>query len=506
MARPRLGTFVEQLRRLIGPRPAPDHSDGQLLERLADGRDESALDTLVRRHAGLVWGVCRRLLADPNDAEDAFQATFVVLVRKAKGLDRRGSLAGWLHGVAYRVAVRARVNAVRRATYERQARPMPTSAPPGEPGRDELRRVLDEELNRLPEKYRLPLVLCHLEGKTNEEAAALLRWPVGTVKGRAARAREALRRRLERRGLALSAAAMAGRLAEEAALAAPTELLAATVQTGLRVATGAGAPTSISILAEGVIHTMFVTKLKMAALLLLAVGVAVAGAGVLRHQVRASGDSAIAAVPGDDPAPKTGELAKEDKGKTDPAGVPLELKLVAKKGSYALDLGGRTPDEYRKEVEKEGGPRLAAPEVDLELELTNTGKEELKLWQVGQGIGIKGDDLIGLAWDLKGPGALSHSRTVGVNTVIQPRKVWSLAAGKSRTFAVKNLSAIVSRVQGSEVSFQSVYWNQAGEYTLTARFLLGVSPAPKDAETASGEYGYVTVTSAPVKLKVEAKE
>src|SRR5262249_51919994 len=162
-----------------------------------------------RRHGPMVHGICRRLLGDGPDAEDAFQATFLVLVRKADSLRGYGSLGGWLHGVAVRVARKARVAAARRAFHEAQGTPMSARGDFAAVEWRDLRPVLDEELGRLPEKYRAPLVLCYLQGKTHEEAARALGCPNGTVYGRLARARARLRTRLLRRGVALSAAALA---------------------------------------------------------------------------------------------------------------------------------------------------------------------------------------------------------------------------------------------------------------------------------------------------------
>ena len=177
-------------------------TDAWLLHRFASHRDEAAFATLVERHGPLVLSVCRRVLATVQDAEDAFQATFLVLARKAGAIREPNLLGNWLYGVASRIARRARVVANKRQARETRMRRLPaapaSASVAGESA--DLRLVLDEELSRLPEKYRLAAGLCYLEGKTNEEAARLLCWPTGTVKGRLARARDLLRQRLIRRG------------------------------------------------------------------------------------------------------------------------------------------------------------------------------------------------------------------------------------------------------------------------------------------------------------------
>jgi RNA polymerase sigma factor (sigma-70 family) len=241
MANRSRGPLLGHLRQLLGAQ-AEDQTDGQLLERFVSQREEAAFALLVRRHGPLVLGLCRRLLGNAADAHDAFQATFLVLVRKAHALDKRGSLAGWLYAVAYRVAVRARARAARRRDCERQACRMRARNTAGEPADPDLGPVLAEELNRLPEKYRSPVVLCYLEGKTHAEAARQLRWPLGTVRGRVARARDLLRRRLARRGLALSTGLLAALSPGGAAAAIPATMLRATVQAALLEAAGQGPP------------------------------------------------------------------------------------------------------------------------------------------------------------------------------------------------------------------------------------------------------------------------
>jgi RNA polymerase sigma factor (sigma-70 family) len=171
-------------------------SDGQLLEQFVRHSNGVAFAALVARHGQMVLGVCRRVLRNHQDAQDAFQATFLVLVRKADSLRNPDLLANWLYGVAYRTAQQARARAARRRHHEREAAFMFAPATSSEMERQELRELLDKELYELPEKYRAPLVLCYLEGKTNQEAAELLGWPPGSMSARLARGREMLRDRL----------------------------------------------------------------------------------------------------------------------------------------------------------------------------------------------------------------------------------------------------------------------------------------------------------------------
>jgi RNA polymerase sigma factor (sigma-70 family) len=233
MATAQLRTIVQHLRRLADTHRAAGLGDAQLLEAFVRRRDEAAFAALLCRHAPLVYGVCRRVLGNEQDAEDAFQATFLVLVRKAGSIRAGESCGCWLYEIAYRTALRARAAAHKRRARERQARAMSEASPKSPPETPRVDPLLDEELNRLPEQYRRPLVLCYLEGKTHAEAAEQLGWPKGTVSGRLARARDLLRRRLSQRGVALTAAALAAALARDAAAAVPAPLLDATLRAGI---------------------------------------------------------------------------------------------------------------------------------------------------------------------------------------------------------------------------------------------------------------------------------
>ncbi len=236
---------------------SPDElSDETLLDRFLSGEpseSEEAFRALVVRHGPMVLGVCRHVLNQHHDAEDAFQATFLALARKGGAIRDRRVLAGWLHEVAFRLAVKARASANQRRARERDG--MAMSAHAIEPDSqdqvaawNELRPVLHAEVDRLPERYRIPVILSYLEGKTNEEVAALLEWPVGTVKGRLSRARDLLRSRLMRRGLSLSAAFLVTAISKGSVFAevVPTDLIERTtsVASALRFDPAASHPDS----------------------------------------------------------------------------------------------------------------------------------------------------------------------------------------------------------------------------------------------------------------------
>jgi RNA polymerase sigma factor (sigma-70 family) len=279
MASGRPGSALRQLRNLFSAGTATGLTDRELLDRFQTRRAESdeaaaaaemAFAALVDRHGAMVWGVCRRLLRDVHEAEDAFQATFLILVRKAGSVRVEGSLGRWLYGVAHRVARRARNRAVRRAARVMQSSSSAPADPSHESELEDLRNVLDQELDRLPPKYRCPVELCHLQGLTYDEAARQLNWPVATVKSRLTRGRRRLRERLVRRGLAPGAVAAATALTSEARSAVPQTLVHGTVRSASMSATGV-VPAAVIDLVEGALKMMAWEKLKLAA-----VGVVVA--------------------------------------------------------------------------------------------------------------------------------------------------------------------------------------------------------------------------------------
>jgi RNA polymerase sigma factor (sigma-70 family) len=263
-----LRQVVQHLCRVIDPLGDGQLSDAELLQRWVSQRDEAAFEVLVWRHGPLVWNTCRRLLRSTADAEDAFQATFLALVGKGASIGSGASVGGWLYTVAYRAALTARAQAARRPGQDQALEDVPAPASSAEEmvWRD-LRPVLDEEVNRLPRKYREPFVLCCLEGKTNAEAAQQLGCPTGTLVTRLARARQRLRRRLTGRGVTLAAGPLAAGFAPEAEAAVPAALLAGTV----RALAGQGVPARVAGLSAGVLRALAPAPLKQTVALVLAV-------------------------------------------------------------------------------------------------------------------------------------------------------------------------------------------------------------------------------------------
>jgi RNA polymerase sigma factor (sigma-70 family) len=306
---------VRQLRHLVLAHEA-DWTDAHLLQRFLGQRDQEAFAALVRRHGPLVLGVCRRVLGNADDADDAFQATFLVLVRKAASLRADAALGNWLYGVAYRTALKARSRAARRRAKEQQVKErQPPAAAPAAAWHD-VQPILDEELSRLPDKYRVPVVLCDLEGKTRKEAAGQLRLPEGTISSRLATARRMLAKRLTRRGVTLSGGALAAALAESAAVAVPAALADATVQAASASLGGqalGAISTNILVLTEDVMKAFLLSKLKVASACVLLAALLGVGAGNLLYPAAAG--QAGAGGEGSPAAQKPGTVKKGDGAK-----------------------------------------------------------------------------------------------------------------------------------------------------------------------------------------------
>ncbi len=344
--------ITQYLRRLVGGTVAGGLTDAQLLERFVAQRDEAAFEVLVWRHGPMVLGVCRHVLRHEQEAEDAFQATFLVLVRKAKAIGRRESVGGWLYRVAYRVALRAKLLADKRTARQRPTADEPPARSEPDPAWGELRPTLDEEINHLPGKYRTTFILCYLDGKTNEEAARELGCPLGTVVSRLAWARRRLRARLTRRGLEPSSA-----LPVVPPLALPPLLVESTLKAALPFAAGQAAAdvcsANVAALTHGVLQTMLYAKLKIVAVCLLAAG-ALAVGGMLTHQVLNAGQ------PGDGPEVRAQPPNKPEPPKSDKAADKPDAPKAEEK-TFEFDMRDKKWAEVFERYSEISGREVVAP-------------------------------------------------------------------------------------------------------------------------------------------------
>jgi RNA polymerase sigma factor (sigma-70 family) len=384
MTRQPTAPLLRFLRGLAGRRLADTEGDARLLERFAAAQDAAAFAAILQRYGPLVWGVCRRVLAHEQDAEDAFQATFLVLVRKVRSVRRKDSLRSWLYGVALRVATRARDTRRRQprpAARENLSEPVDRELPAAD-WRD-VRPALDEEINALPEKYREPVVLCLLEGKTGEEAARELGCPRATVATRLARARQRLQARLARRGLAPSVALVVPDVsALLSALLADTCGAAVKLHGGMPIAS-VGISENALTWTEGVSSAMSLTRLKITLACLLTLGIAVAGAGMLTSRGGGPEEKKAPAAP---PAKKGDAEAIQGTwevtgGRID--GAPLSpreresLWMIGPERIVWLQGGSKVKHTYK--LDPAGSPR--------EIHLTGGGKEMSGVYL------LKGDSL-----------------------------------------------------------------------------------------------------------------
>jgi RNA polymerase sigma factor (sigma-70 family) len=384
MRRGQLDSVVRHLRRAAGLAAAEELADAQLLERFVADRDEDAFAALVGRYGGLVRSVCRHVLHHEQDTDDAFQGTFLVFASKAASIRKTTSVASWLYGVAYRTAMNAKRARARRREGPRDSRSCSPEQPVTEAALREVQAILDDEVNRLPEKYRAPFVLCCLEGKNRAEVAKELGWKEGTVCSRVARAREALQQRLTRRGVVLTAALCAIELGRTGATAAvKPSLMNCTIKAALSFAAGKAVATDlmsaeVAALAKGVLQSMWPSKLTIATAVLLAVS-CVTGAGLLTRQVLAGkpADGQQQALPPKAPEDKNAPGAapavtpKRGEGEAvmisgrvlDPQGKPFQgakLYLWTSALNMAADLAERTT------TGDDGRFRFTAARADLE--------------------------------------------------------------------------------------------------------------------------------------------
>jgi RNA polymerase sigma factor (sigma-70 family) len=302
-----LGTVLRRLRRLFDRPGYPTPTDAEVLGRFVAERDEAAFELLVWRHGPAVLSLCRRLLRREQDAEDAFQAAFLTLARRAHTIGRRQSVGSWLFKVAYRVALRARERAGRASVLSLAGQPEPAAEVSDWPD-GEVRSLLDEEVSRLPDKYRAAVVLCYLQGKTSTEAARELGCPRGTIDSRLAWARRRLRQRLVRRGVGLSIAGLVAMLAPAAGATVPAALVPATSHLALAFASGGPALAGLASappvqLAEGVLRAMLFTKIKGALAMVLAAAVVTTGSWRVFRAPAPAQETPSPAVEVPDPAP-----------------------------------------------------------------------------------------------------------------------------------------------------------------------------------------------------------
>ncbi|HEY7315458.1 MAG TPA: sigma-70 family RNA polymerase sigma factor [Gemmataceae bacterium] len=328
---------LEQIRTLAAARPEARTCDAELLSRFVGRRDEAAFEALLRRHGPMVLRVARRVVGSEADAEDVFQATFLLLARRAASIRKRESVASWLHGVAHRLALSTRSKRIRRQDREIRAAAMRPAETPAASAWGELEDTLHEVLAQLPAKYRTPLVYCYLEGWTQEDVARNLDVPVGTLRSRVARGRELLRKRLLRRGIALSAEGASAALLASACASAetvPTPLLIATSKMVHLLASGGNAmtliPHPVAALVRQVMTALFVAKIKTWAVCVLALALLVAGTGWAAHRtLGAKAPEQKEAAEHSAPKP----AAVEERPRTDAHGDPLPPGAVARLGT-----------------------------------------------------------------------------------------------------------------------------------------------------------------------------
>lgn len=365
-----ISDVVQHLRRAILQHDEAGVTDGQLLGRFIEQSDEAAVAALVRRHGLMVWGVCRRILRTHHDAEDAFQATFLVLVRKAGSVRKREMVGNWLYGVAHQTALKARESAAKTFARERQVVVMPEPTVRESDLSSDLQAVLDQELSRLPDKYRVGIVLCDLEGKTRKEAARQLGLPEGTLAGRLTRGRAMLAKRLIRSGLAVLGGTLATELAQQAATGAvPTSVMTSTIKAATVFAAGQTTAGLISAkvvtLTEGTVKAMFLAKLKSIVAVVVMLGFVATGATIFCRSAAGQEDKKPIAEKTVEPAAKQ----KKAKNKEIPTAWGKEV------GGLQAGLSLR-PDEKR--------PYHHGETVTFIVRVRNVGKETIKFKHIRQ--------------------------------------------------------------------------------------------------------------------------
>ena len=344
-----MSEFIQRVRMAAPPPNGTGQTDGQLLADYIDRGDQAALTALVRQHGPMVWSVCRRLLDNYHDAEDAFQATFLVLVRRAAVIRPRERVANWLYGVAHQTALKARSTAAKTKGRQKQVNFMPDPASTEQDLMRDLRAVIDQELSSLPDKYRTLIVLCDLEDKTRKEAARQLGCPEGTVAGRLARARTILAKRLARHGLAVSGGALAALSQQAASAGEPSWVMSSTINAASQFATGQAAgliSVRVADLTRGVLRNMYLTKLKTVMMIILAVGVMAVTAVGFAYRATATEPNSTENKPVQpNSAAERSEAAKQDANQ-------LELQLLQAEIERVREINDELKKRLQQQVRK----------------------------------------------------------------------------------------------------------------------------------------------------------
>jgi RNA polymerase sigma factor (sigma-70 family) len=447
-----ISEVIQHLRKTVLLLDEPGLTDGQLLGRFIEHRDEAAFAALVQRHGPMVWGVCRRILHNHHDAEDAFQATFLVLVSKAASVLPRELVPNWLYGVAHQTALKARATAAKRRARVRQVTEMAEPAIEQDLW-DDLQPLLDQELSRLPDKFRAAIVLCDLEGKTRKEAARQLGCPEGTVASRLATARALLAKRLARHGLAVSGGALAAVVAQQAASAGvPISVMISTIKAVTLVAAGqAGAgviSAHVAALTEGMVKTMLLMKLKAAGAVLLILGMVALGGGLFTRPTEAAQQEGVKATKSKADQPKVASSPQAVRSVEQPKldGLPAKeiLERMVKaytncksyrdsglvKTLFVENGGNRTvekpfttafvrPDRFRFEYRETTGDR------QMRFIIWSNGKKVQTWWDVQPGI----DKPESLALALGSAAGVSGLSSLNIPQLLLPDQMgWSRLA------------------------------------------------------------------------------
>ena len=375
-----LGNVVDYLRRIVSPLPG-NVTDHHLLSHFLANRDEAAFSALLKRHGPMVFGVSRGVLSSPQDAEDVVQATFLLLARKAATIRRCASVGCWLHGVARRLSLQLKRKEMARLKRETGVSALRSKAASLPVNAHELQEVLDDALQELPEKYRAALILCYLEGQTQEQAAVQLGCPLGTVRSRLAGGRKLLQTRLTRRGFTLSAAGLATLITVQTVSARlPTKLFATTVHAAAQYASGTPlrglVSASVAWLVKSGLHSVAMTKLVWVSVGIVRMGVLAGGAGLAAgtSSGRSGSDSSQAGNEGSTEGKNQGGEREVEKPRTDWLGDPLPAGAIARLGSVRFYHG---PDLHRLSFTPDGK------------RIISEGKESVRLWDAVTGTEIK---------------------------------------------------------------------------------------------------------------------